>query len=108
MFCPQCTVEYRAGFTRCSDCDVELVDHLPPDEPSQPESETEFVVLRRYRSGVEAELAKSVLASAGIDSVIRTNDAASWLRTWGHIAVEVLVRSEDAAEADEILDAGDG
>lgn len=25
MFCPQCKAEYRPGFTRCADCDVELV-----------------------------------------------------------------------------------
>lgn len=25
MFCPQCRVEYRPGFTRCRDCDVDLV-----------------------------------------------------------------------------------
>src|SRR5712691_3163834 len=25
MFCPQCKAEYRVGFIRCSDCDVELV-----------------------------------------------------------------------------------
>jgi hypothetical protein len=29
MFCPRCRVEYRAGFTHCSDCDVDLVDELP-------------------------------------------------------------------------------
>ncbi|HEX2664692.1 MAG TPA: hypothetical protein VHM93_17810 [Candidatus Acidoferrum sp.] len=29
MFCPQCRVEYRAGFTRCTDCEVGLVDELP-------------------------------------------------------------------------------
>lgn len=29
MFCPQCRVEYRAGFTHCTDCDVDLVDELP-------------------------------------------------------------------------------
>jgi hypothetical protein len=29
MYCPQCKAEYRQGFTRCSDCDVELV-HEPP------------------------------------------------------------------------------
>ena len=29
MFCPQCRVEYRAGFTRCTDCEVALVDELP-------------------------------------------------------------------------------
>src|SRR5437016_1766626 len=26
MFCPQCGAEYRQGFTRCADCDVELVE----------------------------------------------------------------------------------
>jgi hypothetical protein len=29
MFCPQCRVEYRAGFTRCTDCEVGLVQDLP-------------------------------------------------------------------------------
>jgi hypothetical protein len=28
MFCPNCTAEYRPGFSRCSDCDVVLVEHL--------------------------------------------------------------------------------
>jgi hypothetical protein len=26
MFCPECKAEYRQGFTRCTDCDVELVE----------------------------------------------------------------------------------
>jgi hypothetical protein len=29
MFCPECKAEYRDGFTRCADCDVELVANLP-------------------------------------------------------------------------------
>jgi hypothetical protein len=28
MFCPDCQAEYRPGFTRCSDCDVALVERL--------------------------------------------------------------------------------
>jgi hypothetical protein len=28
MFCPVCKVEYRSGFTRCADCDVDLVQEL--------------------------------------------------------------------------------
>jgi hypothetical protein len=28
MFCPNCGIEYRAGFTHCNDCDVDLVEEL--------------------------------------------------------------------------------
>ena len=35
MFCPQCRVEYRPGFTHCADCDVDLVPSLSrPEKPS--------------------------------------------------------------------------
>ena len=30
MYCPKCRLEYRPGFTRCSDCDVDLV-YEPPE-----------------------------------------------------------------------------
>lgn len=33
MFCPECKAEYRAGFTRCADCDVDLVANLPEAKP---------------------------------------------------------------------------
>jgi hypothetical protein len=29
MFCPNCRTEYSPGFTRCSDCSVDLVVALP-------------------------------------------------------------------------------
>jgi hypothetical protein len=31
-FCPNCRVEYRPGFSRCTDCEVDLVDGLPLKE----------------------------------------------------------------------------
>ncbi len=42
MFCPVCKAEYRQGFRRCADCDVELVYELPatalvaPEPPAAP------------------------------------------------------------------------
>jgi hypothetical protein len=37
MFCPNCRAEYRPGFTRCSDCGVDLVREAPT-VPLQSES----------------------------------------------------------------------
>lgn len=34
MFCPICKTEYRPGFTKCSDCGVDLVAHIPESEPA--------------------------------------------------------------------------
>src|ERR1700730_8993387 len=33
MFCPECKAEYRPGFTRCADCDVDLVVNLAEVNP---------------------------------------------------------------------------
>lgn len=32
MFCPVCRLKYKQGFTTCSDCGVELVYELPPEQ----------------------------------------------------------------------------
>ncbi len=39
MFCPVCKAEYRPGFTRCADCDVDLVSSLPEQQPQPTEAE---------------------------------------------------------------------
>ncbi len=36
-WCPVCKSEYVEGKTHCPDCDVDLVDELPPEEPEQEE-----------------------------------------------------------------------
>jgi len=35
MFCPVCKSEYREGFTKCSDCDVDLVRQLAEDSEAK-------------------------------------------------------------------------
>jgi hypothetical protein len=46
MFCPNCKAEYREGFRRCADCDVDLVHELPatslatiPVDPGDPDED---------------------------------------------------------------------
>jgi hypothetical protein len=64
MFCPDCHAAYRPGFTRCSDCEVALVDTLTEASPapgigdiSKPEllwSGTDPRVRVEIRSALEA------------------------------------------------------
>jgi hypothetical protein len=68
MFCPNCGIEYRAGFTHCNDCDVDLVDDLPSeDEPAEGEAGEEGLELlwRGSQGGIFNEIALS-LEEAGI------------------------------------------
>jgi hypothetical protein len=44
MFCPKCKAEYREGFTKCADCNIDLVPVLPsePEFPPEPEQYVEY------------------------------------------------------------------
>jgi hypothetical protein len=69
MFCPECNAEYREGFARCSDCDVPLVDALPPEE-MDPIRGSEEATVFVTRDMVEAETVKELLEVNGIDAYI--------------------------------------
>lgn len=52
MFCPNCRAEYIHGVTRCSDCDLALVDRLPePDRDA--DGELLDAKLKEVWSGVD-------------------------------------------------------
>src|SRR5262249_27203503 len=108
---------YRVGFIKCSNCDVALVDNLAVDPPrvdpprhfeaDRSEAEPELVVVRTFQSGLDAGLAKSVLEAAGIDSMIRGDAGHRYYYGYGlalSTGIELLVRAEDAEDAEKILD----
>lgn len=45
MICPECRAEYRQGFHRCADCDVELVDTLPAAASQTEEFDGDLVTI---------------------------------------------------------------
>src|SRR5215472_16607205 len=71
---------------------------------------SKLVVVERFASQVEADLAKSELDSAGIDAMIQS-DRAGGMRdhlAWSGLGFKLLVREEDAAEARELLKSPEG
>lgn len=60
-------------------------------------------VIRTFINNVDAELARGALEAAGIQSMIRADDCGG---TRPHLwmgGVELLVRQEDAARAEDVL-----
>ena len=65
-----------------------------------------LVLVESFATQVEADLAKSMLESAGIDAMIQA-DRAGGMRdhlAWSGFGFKVLVREEDADTAREVLD----
>jgi hypothetical protein len=68
-------------------------------------SQSDLVVVQSYATEGEAEVAKGVLESSGIDAMIQA-DTAGRMRVhlaWSGLGHRVLVREEDAASARSIL-----
>ena len=99
MFCPKCKTEYRKGFSRCADCDIDLILALPPEQELSDEY-IDLIDIKTFSSRHDAELAKGFLESNGIDAVVSGDD-------YGGIhpglsfssGVRLSVKKEDVKEA---------
>ena len=107
MYCPQCRVEYREGFTECSDCHVALLAGTPPPEPpSRFDPSIGLVVVLETNDGIRLAMAKGLLEDAGIPFFVLgqittlVTDVDGFLRKW----VRVQVPSDREAEARELLE----
>jgi hypothetical protein len=66
--------------------------------------ESDLVVLRTFANVIEAEVAKSALEAADVDSFIQSDDAGGMRPHLGMNQARLVVRSEDAEKARGILD----
>ena len=81
-WCPECGVEYREGFTQCSECRVGLVEKPPPRPAPQPIDgdvlpEPDWLTVGVFTTGEEARIARGFLAGVGIAAAVidaRTHD----------------------------------
>jgi hypothetical protein len=68
-------------------------------------SDLELVVVHTFSNRQEAEMAKSALDAASIDSYVRSDDGGGMeVGLWRGNGVEVVVRAEDVQAARDILD----
>lgn len=102
-FCPSCKYEYIPGITTCPDCDVELVEKLPEEEPKQETDPSGLVAIADYHYAIEAETDKLKLDSAGIDSCITNEITTPLIPTNALGTIRIMVRDEDAQKALEVL-----
>jgi len=104
MFCPKCKAEYREGYLRCADCDIDLVPELPP-EPELSAEYIDFIKIMTYSSRHEAELAKGFLSANNIKAVIFGDDAGGVQPGLSFsTGVQLSVKEEDVEKAKRIID----
>lgn len=98
MFCPQCRVEYRLGFTRCSDCDVDLVYELPKEESGDEEPEHKNPFRYEIASGEEFRpLVDYAYSTSCADACLALKDAGIPYRVKG-LPGGVDIRMESRSE----------
>ena len=68
-------------------------------------TENDFVAVRTFLNHIEADLAKSALEAAGIESAISADDAGGMRpHLWVGTGVRLLVRQADVERAVEVLE----
>ena len=66
-------------------------------------SNVQLVVIRTYLNKIDAEVDQTALEAANIDSMIKADDAGGLRPGLWMSGVQLLVRADDAEQANEIL-----
>jgi len=106
-YCAQCSIEYVEGTTQCEDCGSALLPGSPPESPRlvelSGEKNVKLVLVRVFSGGtaqMEADLARNILQSQGIPCILQGESSVEMLPV---LDIPLLVREEDAAHAERIL-----
>lgn len=103
-FCPSCGGEYEAGVEKCSDCDSQLVESLPPDNPDA-DPDISPVEIYSAAGDKEALVIKGLLESEGISCYLSSDVPHSVIpvNIDGLGTVRITVSEEDAERAEQII-----
>jgi hypothetical protein len=110
VICPKCGAEYIPGFTRCSDCLVDLVEPVQTGpkrevvvEPSGPAALTDPVCAYRATRRGRLPLAESLLRSAGIPFTVMGDYMPQLTGLDAYGPAELYVSAVDADDARALL-----
>ncbi len=90
MFCPKCKAEYKEGFTKCADCDIELVLELPKDVKTE---YVEWVEVLSTFNNADISMLKSLLECEDINYYFH-GEYFNAVRPWVQPAILMVDRKD--------------
>lgn len=102
-YCPNCKYEYKDDLKQCPDCGAKLVDEL---DKGISES-IKYVLFRSLPSRLYAEMLQEALKNEGIPSIIKGDDIAITLGSYGTtspVEVTIWVPEKDLERTEQIAD----
>ena len=107
MICPDCNSEYVEGIYSCPDCDVKLVDFIPPDGNIQGNSlqDVHFISVHTPLNSQEVAIIKIILERENIPYYIKNDrlHGAVLFSIEGPGKMEVLVPEDFAKQTIDLL-----
>jgi len=101
MFCPRCGAEYRSGFTRCSDCEVDLVPSL--ETPKNFQAAGPALAWRGDDPVLFSRILGILRESDILTFVLSNHDQLAFQPTTPRPEYGIFVKSEDAQRAARIV-----
>ena len=98
MFCPECRSEFIEGINICPECDVTLIDGLPPD--LEPEF-VDFVEILATYNPADIALLKSILDSEDITYFFKGENF-QHIRPWADPA-RLMIRTDQVEEVTNLI-----
>jgi hypothetical protein len=105
MFCPVCKAEYRFGFTKCSDCFVDLVDHLSDDAGAPVEAVGDPEAMDVLWAGVDARTSASIRSALDAARIAYKEDSveSQFMPAFRQSIYRIEVRRADHRAAQQCL-----
>jgi hypothetical protein len=106
-YCAKCLIEYVDGISQCEDCGAALLPGSPPAPPPEVDlrgqKDVKLVPIRVFNGGtaqMDADLARNILQSQGIPSLLQGESSAEVLPV---LDIPLFVREEDVPRAERVL-----